>query len=1085
MPMSEERRLVTILFADVTGSTALGESLDAEDLRALLARFYTTASEVVEAHGGTLEKFIGDAVMAVFGLPKAHGDDASRALAAALEIRDRVRADPRLGERLPIRLGLETGEVIASAGAKAGSDFLVTGDAVNVAARLQQSAQPWSIVAGDRTARSAPGFRFGDPSAVEAKGKSAPIDAVELLGTAPVERPRLPLLGRDADLAQLELVANRAFSERRPFLATLIAPPGTGKTRLLEEFLDRLPELGPSASVAIAQCLPYGQRLTYWPLRAVLHQLVGLPEDAAPEVVRNATLAWLTQVGVEDTARVASLLAATVGAGEAEGADPSQLFAAWLTLLEAAASRAPLVIVFEDLHWSSDSLLDLVEHVLQPRPDVPLLMVVLTRPELLDRRPSWGGGRRNQVVLALEPLDDRSVAELVRNLLESADPEVVNAVVARAEGNPFYAGELVRSLVDQGAGSHGLDPVQLIARLPDSVQSTVLARLDLLPPVERRALQLGAVFGRTFSIGGLGALDDPGTAEMESAIGTLLDRDMIRPAGGDRYAFRHILIREVAYGTLPRTERARLHAAAGGWLEDRAGDQVEAFAELIAYHYGEAASLMRALGLDAADETRRRALHWLIRASDIAMAAAATGEAARHLRSAIDLAEAESLPELHERLGDTQVSGDLTIEEYSTAYSLLVASGAPSNERLHVLAKLLEYETRFTGSIGGRRSNEAMDALFAEGQALMDEATDGWTRARFLVARSFLPFWGEATSSKKDLAALERALEAGEAGLRLAEELGDVQLISAALDGLAVYSAQRGDWAGFRGLAERRLAMGDRLPLSERIDAYGVQIWSCAFTGDLAAGEALSTRALALVQPGQVNAWTLSVSVWRAYVLLLQGQWREVLAEVERAHRLWVDTGRSAAGYAMRGFVAGSDVARAQRDEAAAERWRDAIRTIIGQSWEGDPSKIRVRSYIALDLDAISERLDRTGMGDVTRVETTERELCLLVDHRRPISEEACRSILDSAIAHGTRPLEGQARRMLALITGDAVEAARAAKVFDACQAVPYAARARAEASLISRDHAGYAAALAVLEKLGDEDQIMRYAAWATSSVSG
>jgi class 3 adenylate cyclase len=1081
MAMNEERRLVTIMFADVTGSTALGESLDAEDLRALLARFYAIASEVVEAHGGTLEKFIGDAVMAVFGLPKAHGDDASRALAAALEIRDHVQADPRLGERLPIRLGVDTGEVIATAGARSGADFLITGDAVNVAARLQQSALPWTVVAGDRTARSAPGFRFGKLSPVEAKGKSAPISAVEVLGTAPVERPRLPLIGRDADLGQLELVARRAFSERRPFLATLIAPPGTGKTRLLEEFLEGLPDLEPDATVAIAQCLPYGQRLTYWPLRAVLHQLVGLAEDAPPEVVRNATRAWLTQLGVEDPARVALLLAATVGAGEAEGADPGQLFAAWRTLLETAAARAPLVVVFEDLHWSSDSLLDLVEHVLQPRPDVPLLMVVLTRPELLDRRPGWGGGRRNQVVLALEPLDDRSVAELVRNLLESADPELIDAVVARAEGNPFYAGELVRSLVDQGAGSQRLDPVQLIARLPDSVQSTVLARLDLLPAQERRALQLGAVFGRAFSVGGLIALEAGPAAGMEPAIATLLDRDMIRPAGADRFAFRHILIREVAYGTLPRAERARLHAAAARWLEDRAGDQEEAFAELIAYHYGEAASLMRALGLDAAEETRRRALRWLVRASEVAMAAAATGEAARHLRAAIDVAEPGSLADLHERLGDTQVSGDQTVEDYGAAHRLLLESGAPPDDRLRVLAKLLEYETRFTGSIGGRRSEDEMSVLFAEGEELMVQATDARARARFLVAKSFLPFWRAVPGRESGAAELMDAQAAGESALRMAEELGDVQLVSAALDGLGGVAVQHDDLAGFRRLAEQRIAMGDRLPLAERIDAYGVQIWACAFTGDLVAADSSSTQALALVQPGQVNAWQLSVSVWRAYAMLLHGKWPEVLIDVERAHRLWVDMGRSAALYAMRGFMAGFDVARARRDQVAVQRWRDVVLAITSQIWEGNRTSRSAQTYISLDLDAIRDRLHRVGMEDRTRVDVAdhERDISLLVDFRESISFEMCKVILDTVIASGARPLEGQARRMLALITGDAAQASEAAQVFDSCQALPFAARARAEAALMSGDQDGYASAVAVLERLGDEDQILRYAAWA------
>ena len=285
--MSEERRLVTILFADVSGSTALGETLDPEDLRALLTRYYAIARDVVAEYGGTIEKFIGDAVMAVFGLPTAHGDDAERALGAALDLRDRVRDDPRLGDRLPIRLGVASGDIVARRDAAAGEDFLITGDAVNVAARLQQGADPWAIQVTDRTARAARGFKFGPLAELDAKGKSRPVPSRALLGRGRSERARLPMIGRDADLAQLELVARRVFTERRPFLVTVVAPAGTGKTRLVEALLDRLPELGPAGTVATAQCLPYGQRLTYWPLRAVLHHLVGTDDDVSPAELRR------------------------------------------------------------------------------------------------------------------------------------------------------------------------------------------------------------------------------------------------------------------------------------------------------------------------------------------------------------------------------------------------------------------------------------------------------------------------------------------------------------------------------------------------------------------------------------------------------------------------------------------------------------------------------------------------------------------------------------------------------------------------------------------------------------------------------
>ncbi|TMC39525.1 MAG: hypothetical protein E6J25_12260, partial [Chloroflexi bacterium] len=436
--MAEERRVVTILFADVAGSTALGDALDPEDVRVLLRRYYDLARETVTEHGGILEKFIGDAVVAVFGFPQTHDDDPQRALAAALALRDRVRSDPGLGDRLPIRFGINTGEVVAARESATG-DFPLSGDAVNVAARLQQATEPWGILCGQRTVASVrAGFEFGSVIAVDARGKAQPIRALTLLGRAaplPVAA-RSPLIGRAPDLQQLELVARRALHELRPFLVSVIAPAGVGKTRLLEEFLERLPSIEPRATVAIAQCLPYGQRLTYWPLRGVLYRLIGVPDDARPQTVRAAIRVWLEGSGLEALDREVELLAATVGAGETEVTDRSALLAAWRTFFEIAARRAPLVLVFEDLHWSSDSLLDLFEFVMQPRGDLPLLMIALTRPELLDRRPAWGGGRRNYLSISLEPLSDRDTAQLIEQLLEGCSAELVDRIVRRAEGNP-------------------------------------------------------------------------------------------------------------------------------------------------------------------------------------------------------------------------------------------------------------------------------------------------------------------------------------------------------------------------------------------------------------------------------------------------------------------------------------------------------------------------------------------------------------------------------------------------------------------------------------------------------------------------
>ncbi len=526
--MAEERRLVTVLCADATGSTALGEALDPEDVRALLARFYGIAREIIGAHGGTLEKFIGDAVMAVFGLPQAHSDDPQRALTAALALRDRTRSDAKIGARLPIRIGVSTGEVVATRDPSA-TDFLVTGDVVNVAARLQQAAESWGILAGERTVHAAPGFEFGAPQRIQAKGKAEPIVALSLIGARPMPAIRqVPIVGRDVDIAQLELVARRMSQEQRPFLVSLIAPAGIGKTRLVEEFLNRLPTIVPHATVAIAQCLPYGQRLTYWPLRGVLFRLVGISEDTEPIVIREAVRSWAREVGIEGAERAADLLSATVGAGEVEVIDRDALFGAWRAMIEAAAKRRPLVLIFEDLHWSSDSLLDLFEFVMQPRGDTPVLMIALARAELLDRRPVWGGGRQNYVALTLQPLTDDALGALVGYILPGSPRSIVSKIVARAEGNPFYAGEIVRSIMERVTVLDNEAAVaDALARLPDTVQATILARLDLLEPAARRVLQLGAVFGRAFRRLGIAALAPDLAADLSQLLGRLVDKDLI------------------------------------------------------------------------------------------------------------------------------------------------------------------------------------------------------------------------------------------------------------------------------------------------------------------------------------------------------------------------------------------------------------------------------------------------------------------------------------------------------------------------------------------------------------------------------
>ena len=1063
--MAEERRLVTILFSDVAGSTALGEELDPEDLRALLGRYYAIAKEVVAEHGGTLEKFIGDAVMAVFGLPTAHGDDAVRAIAAAQQLRDRVRAEATLGERLPIRIGLNTGEVVATRDASSG-DFLITGDAVNTAARLQQLAEPWAIVCGERTASAAAGhYAFGPAAELAAKGKRAPLRGLPLVGPATARpRIRLPLFGRSGDLAQLELVASRVLDDKRPFLVSVIAPAGTGKSRLLEEFLDRLETRAPGARVAIAQCLPYGQRLTYWPLRAVLYRLIGASEDATPAAVRVAIAAWLEANDAPDRARVGPLLAATVGAGEQDVVDRAALFAAWRTTIEVAARAQPLVVVFEDLHWSSDSLLDLVEFVMQPRGDAPVLMIALTRPELLDRRTTWGGGRRNHLALSLEPLADGAVAQLVEHLLESRQPEVVERIVARAEGNPFYAGELVRTFMERGGS---------LDTLPDTVQATVLARLDGLSDDERRLVQIGAVFGRAFRPAGVEAIAPELAGRADAICGSLVDKDLVRPSGADGYVFRHILIREVAYQTLPRATRARLHAAAARWIEESTAGHEDTVAELIALHYREAATFATAASANDPDtiDTRRNAVRWLVRAADAALASAATIEASRHLRAAIELAEPDETGALYERLGDAFTEGGETAEAYRAA--LERTGDADPDRALRLIGGMLIAITRAQGSVADRPTEPQLDALRARGAALLAVATDLGARTRFHLGEAFHAFWLTAVRPPTEAEIAASGSHAIRA-LELARTLGDVALQSSALDAVASASIQRGDWEQARVISRSRLDLGDRLDLAERMDMYSMIAWSSVSLGDLDEAVRVSREGQALVQPGQVPSWTLHLVAWRTYALVLRGDWDEALAVGERARQLWIESGEIAAGYANRGFIGARDIALARRDEATADRFAAVVDSIMVRFVTSRYAPL-YREVLRFRPDAPAALVRMAAAGEASGPELFERAVSLAADRDWPLPLEALEGARRAAGFRRIRHVEVALDRAIALTRGDPDLVRRVLADAEAMHARPLIGRLRCELGRMTGDDAEIEAGLQILRELGDQLQIAKF----------
>jgi class 3 adenylate cyclase len=1083
--VSEERRLVTVLFADVSGSTALGEVLDPEDLRALLTRYFAIAREVVAAHGGTVEKFIGDAVMAVFGLPTAHDDDAERAAATALSLRDRVRDDPVLADRLPIRLGLATGEVVATTDEGAG-DFLVTGDSINTAARLQQAAGDWEILATVRTARAAgSGFAFGPAIGVEAKGKAVGIEARRLEGRqAPRRQARWPFLGRDADVDQLELTTRRALRERRPFLVTITAVAGIGKTRLLDEYLERLEELEPTARVLITQCVPYGQQLTYLPLQTLLRSLLELADDADLELLEETAGSWLADADDPDPKRTAGLLAATFGAGDGDPIDRAELFSAWRSTIEHAARKRPVVVVVEDLHWSSDSLLDLIEVVLQPRSDVPLMMIVLARPELLDRRPTWGGGRRNYVSIALEPLDDDAIDALVGFLIHDAPPRVVETIVRLSAGNPFFAGELAQTLIDRTMPLD--DPAAVesaLATLPDTVQATVLARIDLLPPPSRRVLQLGSVFGRSFTPEGVKALG-PDDDDPADAIEHLVDHEVIRPDARGDYVYRHILIREVAYGTLPRAERARLHAVAGAWLEQRSGGREEEVAELVAFHFREAIKLGGTTVAQPDPELVDRAVTWLRRAADAAGAGAAYEERGRHFLAAIEIAPRDQLPELWVEVGDVFGGGGTSIDAYATAARLGRELGRPADFVLRALSGELTVLGRWAATVSRQPTRDELDALMADVRATRALASDRRAIAYSLVAEAFLPAGfvtgGFVAHSRQTDLEIETARGPAEQAYALATELDDPILQSAALDAIGALDLGVDPRHGLE-VVGKRVAIAHRLPLYERSDVYNMLAWTHAALGDLTDVIGAADTILRDLGPNQAQGLSLSLAAWRTFALAMLGRWDEVAPEAERCVRLWEDAGRFSAGYALNGFLAALEVGRARADERLTQR---TLAVVLGICEQFPPGHIfrRLEALAEPDPATLVESVVMDWEPYVTRFHLVAQVLAVCVDHRQPIPLDALDRMISEMRRRDQLLLLAQVLRARGVMAGDPDAFREALGLFRGFGSLPMIARVEIEIGSLVGDPNLMSSGLASLERLGDVAQLNRSRAVASST---
>lgn len=733
-----ERKLATVLFVDLVASTELLVHADPEVVRRRVGRFFDQVSHCIVTHGGTVEKFAGDAVMAAFGIPLAHEDDAERAVRAALMTLERVA---ELG--LESRVGIESGEVVAEDSA---STF-ATGEAVNLAARLQQAAAANEILVGPGAAsllRDRVELEPVEP--LELRGFREPVQAYRALCATdhgePVGGLTAPLVGREAELELLETTFARTVRDRRASLVTIYGDPGVGKSRLAREFVAGLE----GATVLSGRCLPYGEGVTYWPLAEMVKASAGIADDDPLDEAREKLRACC-----EDEA-VADLLALAVGVLEAVEGERGQQEIAWAARAwaEQLAAAQPLVLVFEDVHWGEEPLLELIEHLAAWVRGEPLLLVCIARPELLDERPSWGGGRIRSLTLELEPLQADESAELVAALVGELElPVDTETVLAKTEGNPLFVEETVRMLAERPRGG--------AERIPDTLQALIAARIDRLPAPQRVLLQRASLMGRIFMLGALARLA-PEVEDPHRQLEELILRDLVVPeprttiSGERAFKFKHVLIREVAYAGLSKTTRADLHHAYAEWLAEFAGEEL---LEIRAFHLDQATRLLAELDGAPPAALAEAAAATLERAGRRAISRESFRSARKLLVRAVELA-----PTLDRRYFAARASWRLNdMPAVLAEMGEIVANAtAPADARvrgraLAALAEAVLYH-RADAVEARKLAHEAIETLKGESP---------WVRFEPLWAASMVANWlGDAAEFEYwSMAALDAAREAG------------------------------------------------------------------------------------------------------------------------------------------------------------------------------------------------------------------------------------------------------------------------------------------------------------------------------------
>jgi class 3 adenylate cyclase len=932
---AEERKLATVLFADLVGSTELAGGQDPERVRAMLDRFYDAMAAEVERAGGTVEKFVGDAVMAAFGAPVAHEDDAERALHAALGMQRRM--GELFGGRLALRIGVNTGDVVVGQ-PREGSSF-VTGDAVNVCARLEQAAGPGEILVGERTVAAARGaFAFAEPVTVQAKGKPGGVVCCRLVRALSLTRPRglggLPpvFVGRGEEMAQLQRAYRRVAAGGRPLLVSVVGDAGVGKTRLVREFwgwLDGQPE---PPLLRSGRCLSYGHGITYWPLGEVLKEHFGILDSDPPEVAAGRV------AGREG-------LGFTLGLAPPPDMHPltvrDRLRTAWVGFLQELTGERPAAVLVEDLHWAGDELCELLA-MLAERVAGPLLLVVTGRPELLDQRPGWAGST-GAWLLRLEALPAAEAEQLAGALLGAGCPAPVRGLVAeRAEGNPFFAEELIATLADRGvlARSNGgwsfgeLPPDFLV---PDTVQAVLAGRIDLLPRPGKAALQTAAVIGRVFWSGPVRELVEGADPD----FGVLQERAFVLPhaqssiEGQREWLIKHALTREVAYASLLKARRAVLHAGFAQWLERHGRGEAE-HAPLLAHHYAAAVApedldLAWAGREEQAEALRAKAVLWSRRAADLAIGRYEIDQGLALLHRALRLeTDPRGQAGIWQRIGQAcalKYDGESFYQAMQNALEI----GGPSAD---VYADLALQTNLRAGMWVQQPDMTLVDGWIQQALDLAEEGS--LTQGRALAALSYTDDQSAAESAARS-------------ALAIAERLGDPGLGCIVLSNIAWWPLVARHFDRACTLTDEVMALLPGLPDP---DACSTVLMGAFFTylksgrlGPAARASAQATQTAAGLTPHH----RVHAAGWQLILASVTGRWDEVQARAAEAEQT-VDANLAAATpccldvsillNCAAGRVQAGDEDEARRLEAKA----DGLGMAGGRWYQGwfEPPRIRL-----------------------------------------------------------------------------------------------------------------------------------------------